>query len=93
MVYILVMITILHHIIFLLHKMVETYAMAAFNSLVNYPAQRLCLGSNVFAYLKDLLYVFDIEIICLMYIKIYDDCCMVYTFLWLPTILQNYDEI
>jgi hypothetical protein len=47
--------------------------MAVFNSLVNYPAQRPCLGSNIFAYHKDLLFVFDLETIRLVYIKIYDD--------------------
>ena len=47
--------------------------MAAFNSLVNYSAQRLCLGSNIFAYHKDLLFVFDLATIYLVYIKIYDD--------------------
>ena len=47
--------------------------MAVSNSLVNYPAQRPCLGSNIFAYHKDLLFVFDLEIICFVYIKIYDD--------------------
>jgi len=41
--------------------------------LENYLAQRPCLGSNIFAYHKDLLFVFDIEIICLVYIKINDD--------------------
>ena len=46
--------------------------MAAFNSLVNYLAQRPYLGSNIFAYHKDLLFVFDLEIIYLVYIKIYD---------------------
>ena len=40
---------------------------------MNYLAQRSCLGSNIFAYHKDLLFVFDIEIICLIYIKINDD--------------------
>jgi hypothetical protein len=47
--------------------------MVVFNSLVNYPAQRPCLGYNIFAYHKDLLFVFDLETICLVYIKIYDD--------------------
>ena len=47
--------------------------MAKLYSLVNYSAQRLCLGSNIFAYHKDLLFVFDLEIICFVYIKIYDD--------------------
>jgi hypothetical protein len=62
-----------HHTIFQLHKMVETSAMAAFNSLMNYPAQRPCLGCNIFVYHKDLLFVFDLEIIYLVYMKIYDD--------------------
>ena len=47
--------------------------MVVFNSLMNYPAQRPCLSSNIFAYHKDLLFVFDLEIICFVYIKIYDD--------------------
>ena len=47
--------------------------MAVFNSLVNYPAQRPCLGSNIFAYHKYLLFVFDLETIYLVYTKIYDD--------------------
>ena len=47
--------------------------MATFNLLMSYPAQRPCLGNNIFAYHKDLLFVFDLEIICLVYIKIYDD--------------------
>jgi hypothetical protein len=47
--------------------------MDVFNSLVNYPAQRPCLGCNIFAYDKDLLFVFDLEIIYLVYMKIYDD--------------------
>jgi hypothetical protein len=47
--------------------------MAAFNLLMNYPAQRPCLSSNIFANHKDLLFVFDLETICLVYIKIYDD--------------------
>jgi hypothetical protein len=47
--------------------------MVAFNSLINYPAQRPCLGSNIFAYYKDLLFVFDLDTICLVYIKIYYD--------------------
>jgi hypothetical protein len=47
--------------------------MAAFNSLINYPAQRPCLDNNIFAYHKDLLFVFDLETIGLVYIKIYDD--------------------
>jgi hypothetical protein len=47
--------------------------MDAFNSLVNYPTQRPCLGCNIFAYHKDLLFVFDLEIIYLVYMKIYDN--------------------
>jgi hypothetical protein len=47
--------------------------MVVVNLLVNYPAQRPCLGSNIFAYHKDLLFVFDSETIYLVYIKIYDD--------------------
>jgi hypothetical protein len=54
--------------------------MAAFNSLVNYPALKLCLGCNIFAYHKDLLFIFDLETICLVYIKIYDDLLYGYNY-------------
>ena len=47
--------------------------MSVFNSLMNYPAQRPYLGSNIFSYHKDLLFVFDLATIYLVYIKIYDD--------------------
>ena len=37
--------------------------MVAFNSFVNYSVQRPCLDGNIFTYHKDLLFVFDLEII------------------------------